>query len=209
MFGHLMLAEIKNRIGRILNPPETPVEFYSGVEGITWKVNRPFSQFSYEASPWAHEYLVQEAEREGLSLLSISDILLHRNLGERIDDWVLFDSYGVMICPGNHWRILELDKERGVAKLQFCTTFGLEDLENIGPFELPLNIPFFTGVTVSTFIEKASGTTVPFLEARDRFINEVHQDRQVTVKRSETIYFMEGRGPDLGLFTEYIKPQPR
>ena len=204
-----MLAELKERIGKVLNPPEVVVEVPSGIEGLVWKIKPPFKSNYGDFYAQAHQDLVKEAERHGIRLLSLADILSHKKLGDKVDNLVLFDTYDVIVLPGNHWRILELDKERRVAKLQFCGTFGLDDLENFEPFELPIDTLFFTGVTVNTFTDKASGEVVPFLEARDRLVNEILQGRPSTVKYSETIYFMEGMGPDLGLFTEYIKPQSR
>ena len=205
-----MLAEIRERIGKIFTPREpATAEIPSGIEGLVWKINPPF-EFGYgDHYAWAHQDLVREVERHGIQLLNLSDVLSHKDLGDKVDNLVLFDTYDVVVLPGNHWRILEIDKERGVAKLQFCGTFGFDDLESIEPFELPMDTPFFTGVTVNTFTDKASGEIVPFLEARKRLVDEVNQGRLSTVKYSETIYFMEGFGPDLGLFTEYIKPQSR
>jgi len=90
------------------------------------------------------------AAEKGIKPLSLREIFSQIK-PEELRNTVLFDTPPVPGFPGNHWRIIEINKEEESATLQLCGTFGNHDYDLIPPVNVPLDTLMFTGVSVQQF----------------------------------------------------------
>lgn len=95
------------------------------------------------------EYNLKTAESVGFKPLSLKKVI-EQIKPKFLKNAVFFDTSVIGVYPGNHWRIHELNKEKGSASLQLCTVFGI-DYSAIPPISFPPDLPMFTGVSIQKF----------------------------------------------------------
>jgi len=100
-----------------------------------------------EGIPFQNTALYLELSNEmGIKPLSLEDILSQTDR-KVLDNSVLFDAPPAVGCPGNHWRIVDIDPQRRVGTLQLCSFLGGYDYHQMPPFEVSYETPMFTGLS--------------------------------------------------------------
>jgi hypothetical protein len=87
------------------------------------------------------------ARRNKIQPVSFKNIADQLSVGQ-LKKTVFFDTPN-NFSPGNHWRLLGVDAEH--VTVQHCGIYGNYDNVYVKPAELPLDEPFFTGVTVHEY----------------------------------------------------------
>lgn len=96
------------------------------------------------------EYNLSLARESGIKPLSLREIF--EQVGpEALRNTVLFDTPLTGGFGGNHWRVIEIDKEKDSATLQLCGIFGNYDYDIVPPLNVPLDTSMFTGVSIQKF----------------------------------------------------------
>jgi hypothetical protein len=92
------------------------------------------------------EFNLSLAKENGIKPLSLREIFGQAG-PEVLRNAVLFDTSPGGL-GGNHWRILEIDREKDSATLQLCGTFGNHDYDLVPPVHVPLDTSMFTGISI-------------------------------------------------------------
>lgn len=121
--------------------------------------SRVYDKIKFLSYIQSTEFNLKLAEKDGIKPLSLKEI------SEQIDSdtlgkAVLFDTPSVL--PGNHWRVVEVDKEKASAILQLCGNFGNYDYSMIPPVNIPLDTPMFTGISIQEY--ELNGSSVSLKE---------------------------------------------
>ena len=120
-----------------------------GIFGVRLQVDRARPK-TKSTSPFMHDIHMQVVREMGIEPLSLRSILRHAAVGVWINQAVLFDSPANGTGLGNHWRIKELDIQRGAAVLVASSPLGHIDTQSPQSFSVSLDEPFFTGVSITT-----------------------------------------------------------
>jgi hypothetical protein len=174
----------------------------SGVQGVVWQVLDSEDTTVDVAALGSHMEHIKELEQMGGHPLSFREIQNH--LGDTFDRWVLFDGILGSVLPDNHWRVQDLDTENKKVTLKFCGTFGNYDMTGVKPFTLPVDTPFFTGLSVQTNIHDTQGPlsldqVVDIFKAR----SEPSHISEIPIKNSKTIYWVDEIMIDPKLINNY------
>lgn len=129
------------------------------------------------------------AEESGVQPLTM------KNIFDQIDHSLLpniifFDtppeSGGLLF--GNHWRLI--DKNEKTATIQLCENLGWQDFFLIPQIELPVDIPFFTGIQVLSYIN--NGEPISLEEVVGLYS---YQEDSVNIKLNKiTVYWSDSEG---------------
>jgi hypothetical protein len=143
------ITTLRDLVVRALKP-ERYRQFSTGVEGLVWR--EKFNPYHTEVKP--HELYINKIENDGIRPLTMGEIMDY--LGSDVKKMVLFDTVPSLCQPGNHWRVLNVDTNTQEVELQFCGGFGYIDL-GVEAFKLPIEVPFFTGVSIQKYVHKELG----------------------------------------------------
>ncbi len=169
----------------------------SGVEGLVWTVKDRGLGMMETQIIGNHSFNVELLRRDGIEPLSFNQIEERLpSIGENITsrNWVLFDNHPVL-RTGNSWLVVSSDDDQ--VELAFGAQLGHTIWDNIEPFEISKDEPFFSGVTVVELTDDEGGLVTL---GEERSFREENPELDMDIKSSCRRYWVEGAKVGLSLF---------